>query len=53
MAEKFLASLAQELYNSLTVTTQMTHKVTDTMKLIYTIIEVQQSQYLKTKYVTV
>jgi len=30
----------------------MTHKVKDTMKLIYIVTEVQQSQYLKTKYVT-
>jgi len=30
MAEKFRASLVQELYNSLTVTTQMTHNTNDT-----------------------
>jgi hypothetical protein len=39
VAEKILASLVQELYNSLTITTQMTHKVKDTMKLIYIVTE--------------
>lgn len=53
VAEKFLASLVQELYNSSIITTQMTHKVKDTMKLIYIVTAVQQSQYLNTKYVTV
>jgi len=33
VAEKILALLVQELYNSLTITTQMTHNVKDTMKV--------------------